>query len=60
MADLLTVKAAAKQIDTSPMTIYRLVYAGQLKYVTVGLGKSRPRIRIDAADLARFKKEGVR
>jgi excisionase family DNA binding protein len=48
--NLLTVKAAAGRLDASPMTVYRLVYAGRLTPHYIGLG-SRPRVRIDEEDL---------
>lgn len=55
---LLTVAHAAGQLDVSPMTVYRLVYAHQLTAVPVGLGKSRPRIRIRESELTAFMARG--
>jgi hypothetical protein len=49
--NLLSVKAAALRLDASPMTVYRLLYAGLLTPHHIGLGKSRPRIRIAEPDL---------
>jgi excisionase family DNA binding protein len=49
-ANLLSVKAAAERLDASPMTVYRLVYAGRLVPHYIGLG-SKPRVRIAESDL---------
>ncbi len=49
-ANLLSVKAAALRLDASPMTVYRLVYAGRLIPHYIGLG-SKPRVRISEPDL---------
>jgi len=50
----LSVKNAAKRLDASAMTVYRLVYAGKLTGYPIGLGKTKPRIRIDEDELTAF------
>jgi excisionase family DNA binding protein len=49
--NLLTVKAAAGRLSTSPMTVYRLIYAGTLPYHNIGSGRRKPRVRVAEADL---------
>lgn len=49
--DLITVKHAAARLDASPMTVYRLIYAKKLKPHRIGLGQTKPRIRVAVADL---------
>lgn len=56
MSQLLAVPEAAKRLDVSPATVYRLVYAGRLTPHCIGTGKSRPRVRIDEAELEAFIK----
>lgn len=48
---LLTVKEAADRLHVSAMSVYRLVYGGELSFVPVGTGTKRPRIRIKEAVL---------
>ncbi len=56
---LLKVTAAAERLDASKATVYRLIHAGRLKPHYIGTGKSRPRVRIEAAELDRFIKESA-
>jgi excisionase family DNA binding protein len=56
---LLKVTEAAARLDVHKSTIYRLIYANQLPVVPVGLGKSRPRVRISEAALDAFMTRGV-
>lgn len=46
MDRLLTVPAAAAALGVHKQTAYRMVWAGLLPWVNVGLGKSRPRVRV--------------
>lgn len=48
---LVSVKNAAKRIDASPMTVYRLIYAGTLTPHYIGTGKVKPRVRLDEAEV---------
>lgn len=54
---LLRVPAVAERLDCSPATVYRLVHANKLRPHAIGLGKSRPRVRIEESELERFIKE---
>jgi excisionase family DNA binding protein len=56
----LSVKSAAVLLDVAPITVYRLVYAGHLKAVPVGLGKKRPHVRIAESTLRTFMATGTR
>lgn len=49
----LTVKRAAARLDVSPMTVYRLIYAGALTGHYIGQG-SKPRVRVDEAELLEY------
>lgn len=51
---LLTVPEAAKALGVHPMTVRRLVWDGELTWVNVGRGKSKPRIRIRQSVLERY------
>jgi len=47
MADAyLTVPEVAAAMRVHRQTVYRMVWSGELPWVNVGRGKSRPRIRI--------------
>lgn len=52
--NLITVKHAAERIDTSPMTVYRLIYAGLLRPHYIGLGKVKPRVRVADTDVTAY------
>lgn len=51
---LLTVPEAAGVLGVHPMTVRRLVWDGDLSWVNVGRGKSKPRIRIRQSVLERY------
>lgn len=56
---LLKVTTAAERLDASKATVYRLIHSGRLKPHFIGTGKSRPRVRIEAAELDRFIRESA-
>jgi excisionase family DNA binding protein len=47
----MSVKDAAARMAVSPMTVYRLVYDGVLTPYNIGRGKTKPRIRLDEAEV---------
>jgi excisionase family DNA binding protein len=55
--DFLPVPAVAEDLGVSSKTVYRMTYAGVLAAIPVGLGKTRPRVRIARAELERYKQE---
>ena len=54
MSDLLNRKQAAKRLDVSEDQVTGLVLDGELRYINVGRGKKRPRMRFTVADLDEF------
>jgi excisionase family DNA binding protein len=50
----LTVKEAAARLRTSPMTVYRLIYAKRLVANDVGTGEIKPRLRVSEAALSDY------
>lgn len=60
MDRLLDVNEVAAQLSVGKQTVYRLVSAGLLASVKVGLGKTKPRIRIAQSSVERFQATGTR
>src|SRR5262249_18325365 len=54
MAELRTRKEAARRLKVTPDQLAKLVHDGELRYVNVGRGKKRPRMRFTDADLDEF------
>jgi excisionase family DNA binding protein len=50
----LTVKEAAARLRTSPMTVYRLIYAKRLRCNNIGTGEVKPRLRVSEAALSEY------
>jgi hypothetical protein len=53
----LSVPAVAEDLDVSCKTVYRMIYAGILTAIPVGLGKTRPRVRVARTELESYKQE---
>lgn len=45
MDDYLTVREAANIMRVGPMTVYRMIWAGELPRINIGTGKKKPRFR---------------
>ena len=55
---LLTVNQAAVDLNVSPTTVRNHIKDGSLRYINVARkGSTRPRIRLELADLAEFKRK---
>lgn len=54
MDDVLKVDEVARMLRVSRQTVYRMVWSGELPWVNVGRGKSRPRIRIRESAVQRY------
>jgi excisionase family DNA binding protein len=55
---LLTVDQAAVDLNVSPGTVRNYIKDGSLRFINVARkGSTRPRIRLDIADLAEFKQK---
>jgi excisionase family DNA binding protein len=54
MTELFTRREAARRLHISSDQLAKLVYDGELKYVNVGRGKKRPRMRFTDSDIADF------
>jgi excisionase family DNA binding protein len=52
--EYLTVKEAAAVMRTSPQTVYRFVWAGELTRINIGQGRSRPRFRVRRSSVDRL------
>ncbi|HEU4543428.1 MAG TPA: helix-turn-helix domain-containing protein [Jiangellaceae bacterium] len=48
---LLTIKQAARVLNTSALTVYRRIYAGELPAIDIGSKTGKPCLRVKETDL---------
>jgi len=51
MPELLNIRELSKKLKISMTTIYRMVESGEIPYISIGVGKKKPRIRFSPASI---------